>query len=66
MTQAEAHKAAYLLEGYMLPRPRESVEATFARAKQETVFQLKQSLEHVESMSLERYLETMKEIHNAS
>jgi hypothetical protein len=66
MTKSEAHTAAHRIDGYMIPRPGESLEATFSRAKQEAVFHLKQDLEDVDNMSWKHYHDAMIEIRNAS
>lgn len=66
MTKSEAHTAAHRIDGYMIPRPGEHVEATFSRAKQEAIFHLKQSLEDIENMSLGHFHDAMIQIRDAS
>ena len=63
MTKSEAHTAAHRINGYLIPRPgAESTDETFARAKQEAAFHLRQDLEDVENMSKGQFLDAMKEI----
>jgi len=52
--------AAFKLDGYFLPRPNESPQATFDRAKTELLFYLQRDKDDCEKMSFETFLAETK------
>lgn len=56
MTQSERQNAIHKIDGYYLPRPGESNQKAFARAKQQTIEQLRSDLKDVEEIAADTLL----------
>lgn len=62
MTQYEAQNAAWLIDGYLIPRNNEKAEAAFERAKAECLKHMHRSIECLEAMSIETFRNTRRPI----
>ena len=56
MTRFEKENVAFRIEGYYIPRLDESPEGTFARARQECVYNLKLMAKLTEDMTAKQFL----------
>ena len=61
MNQYQIENAIHKIDGYHIPRPNESREASFLRAKAETVSQLKRDVEDVEAVTMQQFDYQMKQ-----
>lgn len=51
----QRHNAAMKVEGYYFPKPLESPESAFSRARAEAVTHLQRQLDQVKSLTIEEY-----------
>ncbi len=62
MTQYQIQNAAHKINGYQISKPLESFEASFDRAKVDTINQLKKDLADVENLTFDQYKYILKTI----
>jgi len=55
MTQIQRENAIHRIRGYFLPKPGESNEAAFARAKEETLTNMRRDVADVEAVTPEQF-----------
>lgn len=55
MTQYQIQNAVYKIDGYHMVKPLEPIESSFARAKAETIAQLKRDLDDVENITIAQF-----------
>jgi hypothetical protein len=55
MTQYQIFNAVHKIYGYYIPKPLESMESAFIRAKNEAIMQLKKDLDDIENITHDMY-----------
>ena len=60
MSQYDIKNAAERVEGYFIPRPGESDEKAFERAKTETVANMKNALTQTESLTFDQWKASLR------
>jgi len=56
MNQIQRKNCAEKIEGYLVPRPGESSEAAFSRAKRETIIAYQNFIENLYELSFDNFL----------